>query len=145
MNTHSYTNNYSIIFKLAKIKRIDLLYLKDFQISYFKKGQHSIENDPRILSKRKLNLIKFTREKKKILLKYMKKRILGNEDHFDVKNAFKNRVNSIKNFLKKKIFAKDFKKIILVACHSFSDANHFYFEFKSKSPFYDYHSHLLKH
>ena len=85
VNTHSYTNNYSIIFKLAKIKRINLLYLKDFQISYFKKGQYSIENDPRLLSKKKLNSIKFTREKKKILLKYMKKRILGNEDHFDVK------------------------------------------------------------
>ena len=42
----------------------------------------------------------------------MKKRILGNEDHFDVKNAFKNRVNSIKFSKKKKIFAKDFKNNI---------------------------------
>ena len=51
VNSHSYANNYSILFKLAKSLKIDLLFLKDFQITFFKKGQYSRENDPRILTK----------------------------------------------------------------------------------------------
>ena len=63
VNSHSYTNNYSIVFKLAKKLKINILYLKDFQISYFKNGQYNQENDPRILTKKKLDNIIFTKKK----------------------------------------------------------------------------------
>ena len=53
VNTHVYSNNYSISFKLAKKLKIDLLYIKDFQVSYFKKGNASKNNDPRVITKKK--------------------------------------------------------------------------------------------
>jgi len=68
---------------------------------------------------------------------------MGKEEHFDAKNAFINKKNSIKKFLEKKINTENFKKKILLACHSFSDANHFYYEFNAKSPFHDYYSQTI--
>lgn len=145
VNTHSYANNYSIIFKLAKKLRIDILYLKDFQISYFKNGQYTQENDPRILTKKKLDNIKITKKKRKLFLKHMQKRISGNLPHFDVKNAFSARKNKLNKYLKhKKIILKDYRKRILIAAHALSDSNHFYFEFNAKSIFFDYHTQLVK-
>lgn len=145
INTHSYTNNYSIIFKLAKKLKINILYLKDFQISYFKNGQYNQENDPRILTKKKLDHINFTKKKRKLFLKHMQKRIGGKLPHFDVRNAFGIRTNKLNKYLKhKKIILGDYRKKILIAAHALSDANHFYFEFNAKSPFFDYHTQLIK-
>ncbi len=145
VNTHSYTNNYSIVFKLAKKLKIDILYLKDFQISFFKNGQYSNENDPRIISKKKLDKINFSKIKRKKFLLHMQKRVRGKLSHFDVKNAFGKKTKLVKNLIKnKRIDLSNFRKKILIAAHSLSDANHFYFNFNVKSFFYDYHSQLIK-
>ena len=145
VNTHTYMNNYSILFKLSKKLRIDLLYLKDFQISFFKNGQYNRENDPRILTKKKLERIRFSKEKINELKKHMINRTKGRLEHFDVKAAFGEGKNKIDQLLKKKkINLKKFKKKVLIASHSLSDANHFYFEYNSRSFFYDYHTHLIK-
>ncbi len=145
VNTHSYANNYSIVFKLAKVLKIDLLYLKDFQISYFKKGQYSKEEDPRILTKKKMNKISLTKRKKNHLFNHMKKGVSGQLDHFDVKNAFGKKNTSINAFYKKnRIEMKNFRKKVLIASHALSDANHFYFEFDVKSPFFDNYTQLIK-
>lgn len=145
VNTHIYMNNYSILFKLSKKLGINLLYLKDFQISYFKNGQYNRENDPRILTKKKLKRISLSKEKVNKLKKHMQKRTKGKLDHFDVKAAFGKEKYKINQILKKnKINLKEFKKKVLIASHSLSDANHFYFEYNSRSFFYDYHSHVIK-
>lgn len=144
VNSHSYANNYSIVFKLAKIQKIDLLFLKDFQMSYFKKGQYSKEKDPRILTKSKINKISLTKKKKKLLYIHMKKRITGQLDHFDVKNAFGKKNASINDLFKKnRVEVRNFRKKVLIASHALADANHFYFEFDVKSPFFDNYTQLI--
>ena len=145
INTHIYANNYSIAYKLAKKNKINLLYLKDFQITYFKKGSISKDTDPRAITKNKLKNIILTKEKIKNLKIYMKRRTSGKLAHFDVKNAFGSRKNQMKKFLaKKKIKLSDYKKIILLASHSLSDANHFHFDLGSSSPFKDYYSQIVE-
>lgn len=144
INSHSYANNYSILFKLAKHLKINLLYLKDFQINYFKNGFFSKKNDLRILTKEKFTSIKLSKKDKVLFDSYLKKKIKGKLDHFDNKNAYLNRKKTITNLLKRnKILSKNYKKKILIASHSLSDANHFYFEFGVRSFFYDYHSALI--
>lgn len=145
INTHIYANNYSIAYKLAKKLKINLLYLKDFQITYFKKGLISKKNDPRAITLDKIKKIKFLDKEKFLLLKYMKKRVSGKLPHFDVKNAFGSKKNTIYKLLnKKEINLKNYSKKILLASHSLSDANHFYFELGSKSPFKDYYSQVVE-
>ncbi len=144
INTHIYANNYSIAYKLAKKLKIDLLYLKDFQITYFKKGLISKKNDPRVITLDKLKKISLSTKETSLLSKYNEKRFTGKLPHFDVKNAFRSK-KKIKEFLnKKKINLKDYSKKILLASHSLSDANHFYFELGSKSPFKDYYSQIIE-
>ena len=122
-----------------------MLYLKDFQITYFKKGLISKDTDPGAITKNKLKKIILTKNKKENLRIYMKKRTSGKLAHFDVKNAFGSRKNQMKILLaKKKIKLSDYKKIILLASHSLSDANHFYFELGSKSPFKDYYTQIIE-
>ena len=73
----------------------------------------------------------------------MKKRISGKLSHFDVKNAFGSKKNKINEFLvKKNVNLKSYSKIILLASHSLSDANHSHFEIGSRSPFKDYFSQI---
>ena len=145
VNTHVYANNYSIAYKLAKKLGINLLYLKDFQITYFKNGLINKETDPRAITKKKLNKFKFSNNEKKEIKKYMSKRVSGQLAHFDVKNAFGSKKKLINNFLKKnKVRIKHFSKVILLASHSLSDANHFHHEIGSFSPFKDYYSQLVE-
>ena len=74
----------------------------------------------------------------------MQKRVRGKLSHFDVKNAFGKKTKLVKNLIKnKRIDLSNFRKKILIAAHSLSDANHFYFNFNVKSFFYDYHSPLI--
>ena len=143
VNTHIYANNYSIGYKLAKKLKINLLYLKDFQITYFKNGIINKKTDPRAIIKKKLNKLKFSTKEKKEIRKYMSKRISGKLAHFDVKNAFGSKKKLINVFLKKnKINIKHYSKVVLLASHSLSDANHFHHEIGSFSPFKDYYSQL---
>ena len=145
VNTHVYSNNYSISFKLAKKLKIDLLYIKDFQVSYFKRGNASKNNDPRVITKKKLknnNLNNLTQKKIKTVLQ---KRISGKLKHFDFKLAYANKKRIIKNSLNKSNFdLKKFEKVILLASHALSDANHFYQEFGTYSPFKDYYTQLTE-
>ena len=143
INTHVYSNNYSIGFKLSKKLKINLLYLKDFQITYFKKGAISKTNDPRAITRKKLKNVKFSNKEKNSLNRYMKKRTSGKLSHFDVKNAFGSKKNKINEFLiRKNVNLKSYSKIILLASHSLSDANHYHFEIGSRSPFKDYFSQI---
>ena len=145
VNTHVYANNYSISFKLSKKLKIDLLYIKDFQITYFKKGKYSMKNDPRVITKDKLNTNYLTKIKKNYMKKILKKRIYGKLKHFDFKFAYSNNKKIIKNDLKKlNIDINKFEKVVLLAPHALSDANHFYQEFGSFSPFKDYYTQLIE-
>jgi len=145
INTHIYANNYSIAYKLAKKKKINLLYLKDFQITYYKRGLISKETDPRAITKKKLQTINFSKKEKIYLSQYMKKRISGNLPHFDVKSAFGSKKNQINKFLSQKGVNPDaYLKKILLASHSLSDANHFHSEIGSFSPFKDYYTQVIE-
>ena len=145
INTHIYANNYSIAFKIAKKKKINIIYLKDFQITFFKNGLVNKETDPRAITKKKLKDTLISLKEKKILDTYMKKRTSGKLPHFDVKNAFGSKKNILQKYLlKKKINLNNYKKKILLASHSLSDANHFHFELGSNSPFKDYYTQVIE-
>lgn len=145
VNTHIYANNYSIAYKIAIKNKISIVYLKDFQITYFKKGLVSKETDPRAITKKKLKDLSLTPKEKTIIKKYMKQRTSGKLPHFDVKNAFGSKKNNLNKLLsKKKINLNNYKKKILLASHSLSDANHFHFELGSNSPFKDYYSQVIE-
>jgi len=145
VNTHIYSNNYSIAYKLAIKNKINIIYLKDFQITYFKKGLVNKETDPRAITKKKLKNLSLSSKEKTFIKKYMKQRISGKLPHFDVKNAFGSKKNNLNKLLyKKKIDLNDYKKKILLASHSLSDANHFHFQLGSNSPFRDYYTQIIE-
>ena len=126
VNTHIYSNNYSIAYKLAIKNKINLVYLKDFQITYFKKGSVSKKTDPRAITKNKLKKSQLSLKEKNNINRYMRHRTSGKLAHFDVKNAFSSKKNLLKKYLlKKNIEINSFTKKILLASHSLSDANHF--------------------
>ena len=145
VNTHIYANNYSIAYKLAIKNKIDIVYLKDFQITYFKKGLVTKETDPRAITKKKLKKLLLSHKERILISRYMKKRTSGKLPHFDVKNAFGSKKTLLTKLLfKKKIDLNNYKKKILLASHSLSDANHFHFELGSKSPFRDYYTQIIE-
>jgi hypothetical protein len=119
-NTHTYASNSTIAMRIALKNKIKVINILSSRFRVYTKLHQSYRAELFHDLKKINNLKKIDKNWKKKIEIYFKKRFKGKIKHHNVVDAYLNKKNKINN-----IFPKHkYKKVILFAPHSFSDANH---------------------